>query len=280
MSSQDAIAGSDELKSRSTGSNPFISAFTFDHTGSLKDRLLTAAIVLGVAVVLTFLALTIPHGRIIAVAWAGAVAILSCFEVVRIFARDSVTLAYRKGWGAVHFVALALPSIVATVVGVRGVVLGDLNWKLLYVAVVASAQLLMILHVFAGRRSLDDGSRHGESYAPAFILVGICAPQLIVISSLPIGVHLIWWLVAVVALNDAGAYFAGKYLGKNKISEQNDRGKRCRVCYRHRCRSSSRARHSRWAAQQRCARLRFVSPRDLSPSCRSLQIVPQTVAWS
>ena len=218
MSSQDAIAGSDKLKNRSTGSNPFISAFTFDHTGSLKDRLLTAAIVLAVAVVLTILALTIPHGRILAVAWAGAVSVLSCFEAVRIFARDSVTLAYRKVWGGVHFVALALPSLVATVVGVRSVELGGIDWKLLFVAVVASAQLLMILHVIAGRKSLEDGARHGESYAPAFILLGICAPQLIVISSLALGVHLIWWLVAVVALNDAGAYFAGKYLGKNKMA--------------------------------------------------------------
>jgi len=218
MSLQDAIAGSDELKSRSTGSNPFLSAFQFDHTGSLKDRLLTALIVLAIAYALTVVALVVPHGRIIAVAWAGAVAVLSAFEVVRLFARDVVTSAYRKGWGALHFTVIALPALVATVVGVQAVMTGALNWKLLFVSIVASAQLLMILQTFAGRRRLEDGSRHAESYAPAFLLVGICAPQLIVIASLPLGVHLVWWLVGVVALNDAGAYFAGKYLGKSKMA--------------------------------------------------------------
>ena len=218
MSTQDAIAGSEELKSRSTGSNPFTAAFRFDHTGSLKDRLLTAAIVLGVAVALTIVALALPKGRILAIAFAGCVSLLSAFEVVRLFSRDEVTLSYRKGWGAVHFVALGLPSIVATILGVRAVSLGSIEWKILFVAIVASAQLLMILQVIAGRNRLEEGARHGESYAPAFVLVGICAPQLIVISALPFGINLFWWLVGVVALNDAGAYFAGKYLGKHKMA--------------------------------------------------------------
>ena len=218
MSSQDAIAGSDELKSRSTGSNPFISAFRFDHTGSLKDRLLTALIVLAIALALTIVALVVPHGRILAVAWAGCVAVLSAFEVVRLFARDAVTSAYRKGWGILHFAVMALPALVATVVGTQAVIDGSLNWKLLFISIVGSAQILMILQTFAGRNRIEDGSRHAESYAPAFLLVGICAPQLIVIASLPLGVHLVWWLVGVVALNDAGAYFAGKYLGKNKMA--------------------------------------------------------------
>lgn len=218
MSSQDAIAGSDALKSRSMGGNPLLSAFTFDHSGSLKDRLLTALIVLGVSVALTLVALYIPNGRVLAVAFAGAVSVLSAFEAVRLFARDEATLSYRKGWGAAHFAALALPSLVATIVGVRGVIGGVIDWKLLMVATVVSAQLLMILQVVAGRKRLEDGARHGESYAPAFVLVGICAPQLIVVSSLPLGLHLLWWLVGVVALNDAGAYFAGKYLGKHKMA--------------------------------------------------------------
>jgi phosphatidate cytidylyltransferase len=218
MSSQDAIAGSDELKSRPKGGNPFISAFRFDHTGSLKDRLLTALIVLGAALALTIVALLVPYGRVLAVAWASSVAVLSVFEVVRLFARDRVTSAYQKGWGAIHFCVMALPAIVATVVGVQAVMDGALNWKLLFISIVASSQLLMILQTFAGRSRLEDGSRHAESYAPAFLLVGICAPQLIVIASLPLGVHLVWWLVGVVALNDAGAYFAGKYLGKKKMA--------------------------------------------------------------
>ncbi|MEN9845159.1 MAG: hypothetical protein RIS36_306 [Pseudomonadota bacterium] len=218
MSLQDAIVGSDELKSRSTGSNPFLSAFRFDHTGSLKDRLLTALIVLAIAVALTIIALVMPHGRILAVAWAGCVAVFSAFEVARLFARDAVTSAYRKGWGTVHFAVIALPALVATVVGTQAVVNCTLNWKLLFISIVASAQILMILQTIAGRICLEDGSRHAQSFAPAFLLVGICAPQLIVIASLPAGVHLVWWLVGVVALNDAGAYFAGRYLGKNKMA--------------------------------------------------------------
>jgi phosphatidate cytidylyltransferase len=199
-------------------SNSLLSAFQFDHTGSLKDRLLTALIVLTVAVVLTYGAKTLPYGGVLVVAFTGAVAFLSAFEAVRLFSRDQVTLAYRTYSGAIHFVCFALPTVVAAYVGVTNVVYGGLDWKAIAVAMIVSAQLLMILQVFAGRLRLEDGARHGESYAPAFILVGICAPQLVIISSLPQGIQLIWWLVGVVAINDASAYFAGRYMGKHKMA--------------------------------------------------------------
>lgn len=218
MSSQGAIAGSEELKSRSTVSSSLLSAFTFDHTGSLKDRLLTVLIVLLVAVALTYCAKFFPYGGLFVVAFTGAVAFLSAFEAVRLFSRDPVTLAYKTYSGAIHFVCFALPTVVAAYVGVSHVLSGTLDWKPLAVSMVVSAQLLMILQVVAGRERLEDGSRHAESYAPAFILVGMCAPQLVVISSLAQGIHLIWWMVGVVAINDASAYFAGRAVGKHKMA--------------------------------------------------------------
>lgn len=218
MSSQGAIAGSEELKSRSTVSSSILSAFRFDHTGSLKDRLLTALIVLAIAVVLTYGAKLLPYGGIVVVAFTGAVAFLSAFEAVRLFSRDPATLAYRTYSGAVHFVCFALPTVVAAYVGVSHVLSGLLDWKPLAVSIIVSAQLLMILQVIAGRARMEDASRHAESYAPAFILVGVCAPQLVIISSLPQGIQLVWWLVGVVAINDASAYFAGRFLGKHKMA--------------------------------------------------------------
>jgi CDP-diglyceride synthetase len=218
MSSQGAIADSDELKSRSTVSKALLSAFSFDHTGSLKDRLLTALIVLSVAVVLTYLALAMPLGKLIAVTFTGAVAILSVFEVVRLFARDVDTMAYRPVAGAITFVVLGAPAFVAIVSSVSLVVSGVSNPEALLLAVESSGVALMIMQVLSGRNRLEDASRFGERYAPAFLLLCICAPQLVVLASSPRGVHLVWWIAAVVALNDAGAYFAGRSLGKHKIA--------------------------------------------------------------
>ncbi len=218
MSSQGAIAGSDELKSRSTVSKSLLSAFSFDHTGSLKDRLLTALIVLSVAVGLTYLALALPLGGLIAVTFTGAVAILSVFEVVRLFARDSDTMAYRPGMGVLAFLVLGAPALVAVVSSVSRVVSGSSNSEGVLLAVEASGVALMVMQVVAGRNRLEDASRFGERYGPAFLLLCICAPQFVVLSSSSLGVQLVWWIAAVVALNDAGAYFAGRSLGKHKIA--------------------------------------------------------------
>jgi CDP-diglyceride synthetase len=218
MSSLDATADSEKPKSRSTVSNPLLSAFTFDHTGSLKDRLLTALIVLSVAFGLTVIALMVPYGQLLAVTFAAGVAVMSVFEVVRLFARDEATLAYRPIAGALTFVVLSLPSLVATLSAVDRVVQGRGASEPLLVATVISGVSLMVMQVLAGRERLEDGARFSERFTPAFLLLGICAPQLVVASSLPLGVNLFWWIAGLVALNDAGAYFVGRSLGKTKLA--------------------------------------------------------------
>jgi phosphatidate cytidylyltransferase len=218
MSSRDEIEGSERLKSRSTVSSSLISAFRFDGTGSTKDRLLTALVVLAVCVALTFIAVRIPGGSVVGVAFAALVAWMSAFEVARLFSRNPVTLAYEKVSGAIHFLALSLPSLVTTYVAVRYSLTGIINYRELFVGIVISAHVLMALHVVAGRARLEDATRHGGSYAPAFLLVTVGAPQLILIASTPIGIHLLWWLVAVVALNDAAAYFVGCSIGRHKLA--------------------------------------------------------------
>lgn len=218
MSTQDATADSGELKSRSIVSSSPLNAFSFDGTGSLKDRLLTAAIVLGIAVALTAVALSVPYGRLLVVAWTSAVCVLSAFEVTRLFSRDSVTMAYRPLYGAVHFVALALPSLVACWVAVKASLVGVIDWQAILLAVFVGAQILMVAHVLVGRTRIEDGARYAEGMMPGFLLVGVCAPQLIILSALPLGVHLIWWVAGVVIINDAAAYFAGRSLGRTKMA--------------------------------------------------------------
>ncbi|MEI6518150.1 MAG: hypothetical protein WCN89_05610, partial [bacterium] len=72
-----------------------LNLFSFEHSGGLKDRLLTALIVLSVALALSLLAIYLPYGRLLCVAWAMTVVVVSVFEVVRLFARNNDTLAYR-----------------------------------------------------------------------------------------------------------------------------------------------------------------------------------------
>lgn len=218
MSTQDATADSGELKSRSIVSSSPLKAFSFDGTGSLKDRLLTAAIVLGIAVALTALALSVPYGRLLVVAWTSAVCVLSAFEVTRLFSRDSATMAYRPLYGAIHFIALAAPSLMACWVAVHGSLGGAIDWQALLLAVFVGAQILMVAHVLVGRERIEDGAQYAQGMMPGFLLVGICAPQLIVLSAHPLGVHLIWWIAGVVIVNDAAAYFIGRSLGRTKMA--------------------------------------------------------------
>jgi phosphatidate cytidylyltransferase len=88
----------------------------------------------------------------------------------------------------------------------------------MFFAVLIAALGLLVLQVFEGRQDLDKGSAFGASYMPAMLLVSVCAPLLVVLASLPNGVQLVWWLAAMVALNDAGAYFVGRALGRTKLA--------------------------------------------------------------
>lgn len=218
MSSQDAIDDSGSLKSRSVAHSGIVNVFRFEHNGSLKDRLLTALIVLSVALALSLLAIYLPYGRLLCVAWASLIAMVSAFEVVRLFARHHETLHYRPIAGVVTYAILVIPALVATSEA-AGVVLGhSLHWQRLYLAVIVSGQLLMIAHVLDGRFKLEDAARFSERYSGSFFLLAICAPQLIVVAGSELGVQLLWWIAGVAALNDAAAYFVGSSLGKHKMA--------------------------------------------------------------
>lgn len=218
MSSQDETAGLGLPKSKLSVLEILRGVFAFEHNGSLKDRLLTALIVLTVACVLSILAISIPYGRLLGVLWTGAVAVLSTFEVVRLFARAPETLRYRPIAGFISFAILVIPSLAAIYVSIEGVFERSMSWEIVYGSMLLSAQALMIYHVLDGRQRLEDAAREGGRYGPAFLLVAISAPQLVLLSSFSHGIQLLWWLVAVVALNDAGAYFVGRSLGRIKMA--------------------------------------------------------------
>lgn len=218
MSSLDATDGSDSLKSKQVPRSVIPSVFRFEGDGSLKDRLLTALLVLVGALALSLVALYVPYGGLVCVAWAAAVTAVSVFEVVRLFARSSETLHYRPLLGVGMFAILIIPGMAATYSSVRSVLGVGVDLRVLYGALLVSGQCILLSQVFSGRRRLEDASHHAQRWAPSFLLLGICAPQLIVVAGTPHGVRLLWWIAGVAALNDAAAYFAGRAFGKHKMA--------------------------------------------------------------
>jgi phosphatidate cytidylyltransferase len=194
------------------------SVFRFEGDGSLKDRLLTALLVLVTALALSVLAIYVPYGGLICVAWTAAVAALSTFEVVRLFARSAETLHYKPVLGVVMFTILILPALAATYSAASGVLGAGINLRVVYGALLVSGQCVLLGQVLSGRHRLEDASHYAQRWAPSFLLLGVCASQLIVIGGSPHGVRLLWWIAGVAALNDAAAYFAGKAFGKHKVA--------------------------------------------------------------
>lgn len=218
MTSRVATDASGSLKSRFKGHNLITQLFRFEGTGSLKDRLLTVLIVLVIAVAISSLAVYLPYGGLLCVAVAAFIALGSVFEVVRLFARHPDTMYYRPIAGTCAYIVLALPSLGAIVAAVRSVVYGGIDWKLVYASLVVSGLALMVAQVAEGREKLEGAARYSERYNSSFLILGVCAPQLIVLSGLPMSVPLLWWIMAVVALNDAAAYFVGSSMGKHKMA--------------------------------------------------------------
>lgn len=218
MSLQGATEGSDLPKSRSQGLSFLRSFFTYEGTGSLKDRLLTALYIVTGALALTIATLYLPYGGFICVAFVTALVAMAVFEVVRLFARSHETLAYRPVAGVLMYLVLALPAVVAAVSAVYGVISGEVWWRGLYLATVISGEALMVGLVLEGRTSLEAGGRFAQRYGACFLIVSLCAPALIVISGLPCGVRLLWWIVACAGLNDTAAYFAGRAFGAHKMA--------------------------------------------------------------
>lgn len=218
MSLQGATEGSDSLKTRSQGRSFLRSLFTYEGTGSLKDRLLTALYVVSGAFALTLATLYVPYGGFICVAVVTALVAMAAFEVVRLFARHHDTLAYRPVAGVVMYGVLTLPVLVAAVSSVFGVLSGQVWWREIYVATVIAAEFLMLGLVLEGRMSLEAGGRFAQRYGVGFLIISLCGPALVTISGLPRGIALLWWIVGCSALNDTAAYFIGRALGAHKMA--------------------------------------------------------------
>lgn len=218
MSLQEETAGSDSPKSKPMGLSSLTSLFSFEGDGGLKDRLLTALYVLTGAMALSLMAIWLPYGRLLAVAWSSAVVFTSVFEVVRLFGRDQDTQRYRPLPAALAYALLAVPAVGATVGAVCRVLGYPMNTEFMYLCLVLSGLGFVIMQVAEGRDDIAAASRFAERYNTSFLLLGVCAPQLIVISGSPIGVQLLWWIVSVVALNDAAAYFVGRWIGRSKMA--------------------------------------------------------------
>jgi phosphatidate cytidylyltransferase len=167
-------------------------------------------------------AVKVPFGRLIAVSITGCISLLCVFEVVRLFARRRENLMYRPVAGSVLFVLMSVPTFMAIKIGFQAVLDNSwrnaLSWQWMCGAIVLAAQGLSLYLVLDGRRSLERAQHEGGRYGPAFLLVSVAAPQLVVLSSCVQGVQLLWWLTAVVALNDAAAYFVGRAVGGPKLA--------------------------------------------------------------
>ncbi len=218
MSLQGATEGSDSHKTRSQGFKALRKLFAYEGNGSLKDRLLTACYVLLGALALTVATLYVPYGACICVAAITALVAMAVFEIVRLFARDNDTLAYRPVAGVMMYAVLALPAGAAAWSSVIGVLSGDVLWHGVYLATIIAAEALMLGLVLEGRTSLEAGARFAQRYGVGFVIVSLCAPALIVISGLPRGIALVWWIVGCSALNDTAAYFVGRALGRHKMA--------------------------------------------------------------
>jgi phosphatidate cytidylyltransferase len=218
MSLQGVTEGSDSPKNRLQGLSSLRNLFTYDGTGSLKDRLITACYVIVGAFALTLATLYLPYGSFLCVAVTTALVAMAAFEVVRLFARHQDTLAYRPLAGVVMYGVLMLPTAVAAVSAVFGVISGEVWWHAVYLATVCAAEAFMVGLVLEGRRSLDLAARFVERYGVGFLIISLCAPALIVISGLPRGIALLWWIVGCSALNDSAAYFVGRAFGKHKMA--------------------------------------------------------------
>jgi phosphatidate cytidylyltransferase len=218
MSLQGATEGSGSPKSKSKGLSALRAIFTYDRTGSLNDRLLTAFYMLVCAFVMSIVAVKAPYGGFVCVAFAAAIVSMSIFEVVRLFARDHDTLHYRPIAGTIMFAILGLPGIVSALSAVQSVVYGTIWWQAIYVATIVAVGALMVALSLEGRQRLENAARFAERYGVAFWIVGVCAPALITISGLSRGIYLLWWLVGCAALNDAAAYFIGRAFGAHRMA--------------------------------------------------------------
>jgi phosphatidate cytidylyltransferase len=218
MSLQGATEGSDSPKTRSLGPSFLRRLFTYEGTGSLKDRLLTACYVIVGAFGLTLATLYLPYGGFVCVAVVTALVAMAAFEVVRLFARHNETLAYRPMAGVAMYTVLTLPAAVAAVSAVFGVLSGEVWWRQVYVATIIAAEAFMLGLVLEGRMSLEAGGRFAQRYGVGFFILSLCAPALIVISGLPRGIAVLWWIVGCAALNDTAAYFVGRAIGAHKMA--------------------------------------------------------------
>lgn len=218
MSLQAETDASGSPRSRSSNGNGMFSVLRFTGDSALKERILTASVLVAVLIVVSVVAETVEYGRLAVVFFTASVAVLGAFEAVRLIARNRLTSAYMRVHGVVAFGIVATPALTATVVSARTIVGEPLETMMVLGATAASASVLLVFLAWCGRHDLGTAEYYAARYAPAFVLVSVCAPQLVVLSAHPRAVYLLWWLAGCTAFNDMAAYFAGKALGRAKVA--------------------------------------------------------------
>jgi len=220
MSLQDATEGSDSLKSKSKERSSLLTLFSFEHNGSLRDRVLTASYMVVGALLLSFAAVKAPYGGVLCVAIIFGLVAMAVFEVVRLFAREPDTLHYRPVAGTLMYLILFAPACVAAGSALSSVMQGEIWWRPLYLVQLISVVALLLALCIEGRSQIAGSSRFAERYLAAFLIVGVCAPALVLLSGLPrgLGVYVLWWIAGCAALNDISAYFVGRAFGVHRMA--------------------------------------------------------------
>lgn len=196
---------------------------------SLKQRIITAGILVFCLGVFCYLAIYFIWARVILLGIAFLTSILSLYEFISFTAKSNIESQNSFNKQLVYSLALGLP-LVATFVHYILPVLINIDRNYIFnldtytqgILITALALLTSIwsLTFYALSNARDDNSKV-ESYIkeifPAFILLCLGGSFLISIAALPFAPIFIIWLITIVAASDIGAYFTGKFFGGDKL---------------------------------------------------------------
>lgn len=185
----------------------------------LKTRLISAAVLLAAAILLTIISQVWVYGVALSV---GAVAVLSgmcAFEMARLFSRDSRTLRYQPYRGGIVFLALLAPQIGAVwSTFATSSSIPQSNFEPFVAGLGIGLAILCAVVCWAGRNEIEEAATLGRGLGVGAVYLVGGSSAIIAIAGLPGGIGYMWWLIGVVALGDTAAYFIGKAIGGPKVA--------------------------------------------------------------